>query len=192
MVQVWINLPTAHRQIGKLRHDLLGHAILPAISDDKPVAADHSILINAAGEIRSIHSVPNLHLTGRLARVADNGKHGWRLTPASVRKAGGNRKKVEELLAELGKLQRGELPATLIEDIKKWGLYYGSATIDTLTLIEFSDRETLNDLLKHPKLKSLLTPFKAGDRSLVTVESKQVKQVRQILDSLGVEAKSAA
>lgn len=176
-------------QINKLQQALLDKAMLPAVSDDQPSAADHSVTISPDGAIRPIHSVPNLHLTGRLARIAEEGKQGWKLTQRSVRKAAGNRKKVEELLAELNKLQRSDLPEALVANIKKWGLYYGTAAIETLTLIEFSDRNTLNEVLKHPQLKDKLAPYKAGERAVVTVEAKDLKQVRQILSELGVESK---
>ena len=176
-------------QLQKLQKALLAHEMLPAISDDKPAAADNSITISDSGEIHPIHSVPNLHLTGRLARIAEVSKTGWHLTKSSVRNASGNRKQVEELLAELRKLHRGELPEAVVANVKKWGLYYGSATVETLTLIEFSDRNILNALLKHPKLKETLVPYKAGDRAVMTVAAKDLKQVQKLLTDLGVEIK---
>jgi hypothetical protein len=124
-----------------------------------------------------------------LARIAEVSKTGWHLTKSSVRNASGNRKQVEELLAELRKLHRGELPEAVVANVKKWGLYYGSATVETLTLIEFSDRNILNELLKHPKLKETLVPYKAGDRAVMTVAAKDLKQVQKLLTDLGVEIK---
>ncbi len=174
-------------QTTPLIHALIQVGLLPAISNDQPAAANHSVTMSEAGVIQPIHAVPSLHLSGRLARFAEKTDGGWRVTQASVRKAGGNRQKISELLSEMAALQRGELPENLIDAVKKWGAYYGSATVDTFTLVEFSDRNTLNELLKHPKLKEILSPFKAGERTIAAIPTKQQREVEKVLKELGVE-----
>ncbi|MFL7808446.1 MAG: helicase-associated domain-containing protein, partial [Anaerolineae bacterium] len=141
---------------------LVAQGLFPAVSSDRPESADHSVIIQEDGAIQPIHAVPSLHLRGRLARLAEEGDGGaWRLTPASVRRAGGNRDKVLELLEELERLHRGHVPPRLVERIKAWGGYYGQAAAETLTLIEFDDQVTLDELQARPDLAPYLTPFPA-------------------------------
>ncbi|MFN2232557.1 MAG: helicase-associated domain-containing protein, partial [Anaerolineae bacterium] len=114
---------------------LVAQGLFPAVSSDRPESADHSVIIQEDGAIQPIHAVPSLHLRGRLARLAEEGDGGaWRLTPASVRRAGGSRDKVLELLEELERLHCGHVPPRLVERIKAWGGYYGQAAAETLTL----------------------------------------------------------
>jgi uncharacterized protein (UPF0147 family) len=169
---------------------LVDQGLFPAVSGAEPQAADGSVLIRPDGQVVSIHAVPSLHLRGRLARLAEEvGDGTWRLTPASVRRAGGSKAKVDWLLAELGRLQRGTLSKKLVEQIKAWGGYYGNASVATLTLIEFRDREALESLRQHPGLDGYLTPFPAGDRALAAVPHEKLAEVKEALGQLGVNVR---
>jgi len=167
---------------------LLERGLLPMVSGADRESADRSVSIDGDGTIHSGHAVPNLHLRGRLMRVAEEKGDGtWQLTPTSVRRAGGSREKVQQMLDDLGRLQRGVLPEDLAQQIKVWGGYYGQAASETLTLIEFNEPQTLAELGEHPDLKGLLTPFAAGDRPLAVVPAGRVMEVRKVLAGLGVE-----
>lgn len=172
----------------RLIEALLDRGQLPAVSGAEPEAADKSVIVDGDGMIRPIHAVPSLHLRGRLARLAERSDDGaWRLTPASVGRFGGSKNKVLRILDELGKLHRGVLPGELIERIKRWGGYYGDAAVETLTLVEFRDRATLDELRKNLDLKSLMLPFPAGNRALAIVPRDELDRVREILTRLGVQ-----
>ncbi len=174
----------------RLTSTLVEQGLFPAVSGAQPEAADNSVIIQEDGTIRPIHAVPSLHLRGRLSRLAEETADGeWRLTPASVRRAGGSRSKVLHLLDELGKLHRGPFPGKLAEQIKAWGGYYGQAAVETLTLIEFRDQATLDELRQHPELRSCLTPFPAGNRALAVVPAEKLAQVKEILARFGVRVK---
>lgn len=164
--------------------------ILPAVSAANPESADQSVIISPDGVIRPIHAVPSLHLRGRLASVAAQSPDGvWHLTPASVKRAGGSRSKVERLLTDLRKLHRGELPEALVTQIRTWGGYFGQAKIETLTLLEFTDAEALAELRRHPLLQPYLTPFSAGNRPLAVVATDHLELVIKILADLGLPVK---
>jgi hypothetical protein len=174
----------------QLNNALLEQGFLPAVSGANPEAADRSVIVEPDGIIRPIHAVPSLHLRGRLMQIAEEKESGaWQLTPASVRRAGGSRNKVNRLLNELTKLHRGSLPNSLVTQLKAWGGYYGQANAETLTLLEFSDATTLVELGQHPALQAHLTPFSAGNRSLAIVPAEKLEQVKQILAEFGIPVK---
>jgi hypothetical protein len=169
---------------------LIAQGVFPAVSGAQPEAADGNVIIQEDGTIHPIHAVPSLHLRGRLSRVAEEADDGgWRLTPASVSRAGGSQGKVLRLLEELSKLHRGQLPETLVEQIKAWGGYYGNAAVETLTLIEFRDQSALDELRRHPELHKYLAPFPAGNRAFAVVQADKLTHVKKILDHFGVRIK---
>jgi len=171
---------------------LVKRGLFPAISSTDPGSADHSVIIAEDGTIRPIHTVPSLHLRGRLARLAEESPAcdgTWCLTPTSVRRAAGNRARVLHLLDELGALHRGPLPEQLVEQVRAWGGYYGDAAVETLTLIEFRDPEALDELRQRPDLRGLLIPFPAGDRALAAVPAGRLAEVKAILAGLGVRVR---
>ena len=96
---------------------------------------------------------------------------------------------MEALLAELGKLQRGALPASLVAQIKAWGGYYGAARAETLTLVEFQNQSILEELLAQPDLKDLITPFARQGRALAIVENGKLTKVKNALSALGITVK---
>jgi hypothetical protein len=106
-----------------------------------------------------------------------------------VRQAGGSRNKVLELLEELERLVRGQVSPSLIEQIKAWGSYYGQATAETLTLIEFDDQVTLDELRAHPDLAPYLVPFPAQERALAVVPDGRLEKLLDMLSQLGMQVK---
>ena len=91
-----------------------------------------------------------------------------------------------ELLEELERLHRGHVPPRLVEQIKAWGGYYGQAAAETLTLIEFDDQVTLDELQARPDLAPYLTPFPAQGRALAIVPSNKLEELRGLLAQLGI------
>lgn len=171
----------------QLINSLQAMGILPAVSGANPEAADKSVTVDEDGRIQPVHAVPSLHLRGRLTRFTKETDSGWQLTETAVQRAGGSKKKAQQIIDELRKLSRGRLPQTIVERIKAWGGYYGQATVGTMTLFEFRDQETLTELRQLPELQDLLQPFPAGNRALAVVEEGQVTAVQTILTRLGVK-----
>jgi hypothetical protein len=86
-------------------------------------------------------------------------------------------------------IERGNDPETIAthrndENAKKY-----RAAVETLTLIEFSSREIVAELLGHPRLKDYLTPFATNDRALVVVAPAHLEQVKNELADLGIVIK---
>ncbi|MFO7684082.1 MAG: helicase-associated domain-containing protein [Chloroflexota bacterium] len=175
------------KQQDKLVSALRKDGLLPAVSGANPEAANKSVVVDENGRIQPIHAVPSLHLSGRLSHFAIESEGGWQLTAQSVSRAGGNKESTQSIVDELKKLNRGRLPKHLVEQIRAWGGYYGSAAVGTLTLFEFRDQETLAELRDLPELRELLQPFAAGNRALAVVAEEEVTAVHAILSRLGVQ-----
>ncbi|HOG46987.1 MAG TPA: helicase-associated domain-containing protein, partial [Anaerolineae bacterium] len=173
---------------GRLTAALVAQGLFPAVSGAEPQSADRSVIAEGGTALRPIHAVPSLHLRTRLARLAEEDGDGrWHLTANSVRRAGGNRTRVQRLLEELGRLHRGALPEELVEQVKAWGSYYGDAAVQSLTLIEFGDPASLDELRADPALQGQLTPFPAGERALAIVAEGRLADVRRLLAERGVQ-----
>jgi hypothetical protein len=162
----------------------------PAVSGAQPEASDGSVIVEEDGTIRPVHAVSSLHLRGRLARLAEEGAGGqWKLTEKSVRRAGGSRRKVTRLLAELRKLHRRRLPPVVVERIKAWGGYYGDASAGSITLLEFRDPQSLEELRKDPDLAPVLSPFLADKRALAVVPSDKLSEIKELLARFGIHVR---
>jgi hypothetical protein len=107
-----------------------------------------------------------------------------------VNRAGGSRSKISDLLAELAALSQSPLAEPLVEQIKAWGSYYGSAGIAQVTLIEFQSRAVLDELLKMAELGKRLRAFD-DKQPLAIVAEKDVAQVKKTLDRLGLSIKNS-
>lgn len=173
-------------QQAPLIHALQSQGLFPVLADANPQSANNTILVDKNGQIRPLFAVPSLHLRQRLAPFSEETANGWQLTEKSVARAGGNKQKVQTILAELAQLNRGPLALPLIQQIKTWGGYYGSVQIGTHILIEFQDATVLAELLQHPDLQPLLRPFPAGERALATVKPENLTAVQTILTQLGI------
>lgn len=169
---------------------LVQRGLLPAVSESGPEPVANSVIVGDDGTMHCIHPFAGFHLRARLCRLAERVTDSdWRLTPVSVRQAGGSKIKVLRILDELRELHRGRFPEALADQIKAWGGYYGDAGAETLTLIEFRDQATLRELREHPELHALLTPFPAGDRALAVVPENRLEQASEMLTRYGVQVK---
>jgi hypothetical protein len=172
---------------------LFAQNILPAFSAADPSQTDNDVIVQPDGAITPVHAVPNLFLTGRLARIAEQDEQGgWRLTPETARRQGHGREATQALLSELGRLHRGALPEAVVANVKRWGSYYGRVAVGAVTLLEFDSKAHLADALAHPRLHDLLTPFAAGDRALAMVAAAHLAEVEKILAEMGVDLTTLA
>ena len=79
------------------------------------------------------------------------------------------------------------MPAEVQKRIKAWAGHYGSATLRTLTLLQFRDHETLQELMADPELAPYLTPFKPHAKlGLAAVAQRDLSRVRALLADRGV------
>lgn len=73
----------------------------------------------------------------------------------------------------LAAIHRGPLPDRLVRRIRAWAKYYGDAAVETVTLVQIRDDDTLNELLADPELAALIKPFApAKSKALARVREK--------------------
>ncbi len=169
-----------------LRDALFAQGLLP--TTDRADTTDNSLSIDKAGRVTLRQTTPSLFIIGQLEQIAERGdKDAWRITRAAFERSAKNKEETLRYLAELERLQIGELPAELIRQIKIWGNFYGQVAIETLTLVAFQDQETLRDLAQHSALKGLLRPFPNVSRPLAIIAADALPQVRGYLQELGID-----
>ena len=74
------------------------------------------------------HAVPSLYVYGHLHPFADQNADGWRITPASVRRARDAGLDAVGIIASLDTLALGGVPPELQARIKAWSKHFGDAT----------------------------------------------------------------
>jgi hypothetical protein len=161
---------------------------LPARTTRPEDARKASITVTDEGAIGFAHAVPSLYVYGHLHPFADQGADGWRITPASVRRARDAGLGAVAIIASLETLALGGVPEALQAHIKAWNKHFGDATLQTLTLVQFRDQDALNELRADPVLARYLRPFKAEARlGLAVVKPGDVAAVQALLAERGVE-----
>ncbi|MDQ1301091.1 MAG: hypothetical protein QG637_1012 [Chloroflexota bacterium] len=162
-----------------------------------------SITVAADGAIQFAHAVPSLYVFGHLFPFADQtpalpepGREGdadrgrggnWRITPESVRRAGAAGLDAPAIIASLEALALGGVPAELQIRIKAWSKFYGDAIVQTLTLVQFRDQDTLNELRTDPTLARYIRPFKPDAKlGLAVVKPGDVAALQALLAERGI------
>jgi len=134
------------------------------------------------GRLHFIHAAPSIYALGKVAPFSELSDSQYQITEKSVQAALKHRgTTVDSILESLRSVYIGEPPRNLILDIKAWGKYYGNAKMDTLTLVQFRDKEILSELLADPDISPYLTPFKAGIRALAVVDREHIEKVQRLL-----------
>jgi hypothetical protein len=161
---------------------------LPVVTRANQTDAPASVVADAEGNITLIHRTPSIYAYHGIEAFAESidARHA-RITRESVATAIAQKFTVPDLLERLKRVQRGTLPAKLIQQIKAWGKFYGDAQAGTLTLIEFRDATARDELLADPELKKYLARFEAGTRPLALVRAEELEHVRALLAERGVE-----
>jgi hypothetical protein len=78
----------------------------------------------------------------------------------------------------------------LQQQIKAWASYYGAATVETVTVVQFKSRETLEELLADPALARVLKPWPPQAKpGIARVAPQDVAVVRGLLAERGVEVR---
>jgi hypothetical protein len=177
-------------QMDALEQALLAAGELPARSADPANAHRDSITLAEDGRIAFVHQTPSIYAYGRLQDVCEQADDAWRVTRASVSRARQAGLDPAAIIAALEAMAVGGVPAALQQQIKAWASYYGAATVQTLTLVQFKSQETLEELLTDPALARVLKPWPPQAKiGMARVAPEDLAAVRGLLAERGVEVR---
>ena len=175
------------KKVDAVERALLSIDELPTRSGRAEDALRGSIAVGDDGLIHFAHGMPSLYVRGRLHAFADETDGVWRITAASVRRAQEAGMDAQAILSDLRELVAVQVPPALETPIKAWSRHYGDAVVQSVTLIEFQDQATLDELLADPELKRYLKPFKPrASLGLALVDPENVDAVTGLLSERGV------
>ncbi len=161
---------------------------MPAQTQGPDHALHPSLTIAADGQIVLAEALPSIYLFQQIAPWTErDGQGRYWLTPKAVQSALQAGLSVSEILERLRTLHVGPLPRWVEIKVRAWGHYYGDAAIQPITLVQFRDTQTLQELLQEPELQGLLQPFKPdAGHALAVVSADQVSQLHQFLNERGI------
>jgi hypothetical protein len=175
------------KKVDAVEQALLSIDELPSRSSRAEDALRGSIAVSPDGVIHFAHGMPSLYVRGRLHAFADETDGVWRITAASVRRAQEAGMDAQAILSDLRELVSAQVPPALEIPIKAWSRHYGDAVVRSVTLIEFQDQNTLDELLDDPDLKRYLKPFKPrSSLGLALVDPANLEMVTSLLSERGV------
>jgi Helicase conserved C-terminal domain len=97
---------------------------------------------------------------------------------------------IDQILQRLRALHHGPLPRRVEIQVRAWGRYYGDAQMQTLTLLQLRDGQTLRELLSEPELAELLRPFTPNaHQALAMVPSAELPRLQALLAERGIDVR---
>ena len=178
-------------QVAAVEHALFGRDEIPARYSTPSLAAG-TVRFEPGGAIRPVLPVPNLFVRAELSPFADWDGTVWRVTSSSVARAQLHGIDAGAVLETLRAAAGAALPEGLEAQIKAWSRHYGSASMQTLTIVRFKDQETLDELLRDRVLRRLMEPFERGARlGLAAADPNRLDELVAALTERGVEVVTA-
>lgn len=179
-------------RIDELEQALLAAGELPARNRDSDIARRASIRVDESGQIAFVHATPSLYVYGYLRPFCEQSEAGWQITPRSVAQASAAGLEAAAILAHLQAMAVGGVPPALQARIKAWSQHYGSATVQTLTLVQFRDQDALDELRNDAALARYLKPFHPEAKlGLAVVAPEDVAALSALLADRGVDVRAA-
>lgn len=178
-------------KVAELERALLDADELPTRIDNPSTARQHTITVDEDGLITFLQAMPNLYTLGPLSSFCEQTAAGWQITPRSMARASAAGLDAEAVLAGLRAMAVGDISMALQAKIKAWSRHYGAAQVQTITLVQFRDQDTLDELRRDPQLARYLKPFKPEARlGLAMVTPADMATVSALLVERGVELKT--
>lgn len=177
-------------KLAELESALLDAEELPTWLDQPGIARQHTISVDENGLVTFLQPIPNLFTLGTLSAFCERTATGWQITPRSMARASAAGQDAEAVLVGLREMAVGDVPVALQAKIKAWSRHYGAAQVQTVTLVQFRDQDTLDELRRDPRLARYLKPFKPEAKlGLAMVAPSDVAAISALLVERGVDVK---
>lgn len=174
-------------QVAAVERALFARDEMP-VRYSQPALVANTVRVEPDGAIRPLLPIPNLFVRAELGPFTEWDGAAWRVTPASVARARLVGLEPAKILEKLRTVVGAALPADLEAQIKAWSRHYGSASVETLTIVQFKDQETLDELLRDRALRRLMQPLAPAARlGLATADPDRLEELVAALVERGVE-----
>jgi len=154
-------------------------------------AARPSLTAGEDGQLHFATPLPSIYLFEQIAPfTGQDEQERYFVTQSAVQRAVEQGLNVQEILSRLQTLHVGPLPQQLAVKIRAWGHYYGDVAMETVTLIQIQDQETLQELLAEPGVKEILQPFAPSkDKALALVAKGDAARLHEFLAERAIHVK---
>lgn len=159
---------------------------IPIRNDAGNTDVTNHIRLNGNGEFEFRQPTPSIYALSVAEQWATRTANGGKITSSSVRAAMSKGIKLDDLLSQLKNLSGGTLTFELETNIRSWAGFYGKANLKTVCLLELSNREVLDNLLKDQVLGKFLQPIEGSAKPMALVDAAHAEQVALVLRERGV------
>ena len=150
----------------------------------------HSVAADGEGRLAFVQRQAGLYLRAHLARFAEQESDGYRITPASIRRAANAGLTAAQMAAELNRVLVQPLSPLLEQRLQAWSGHFGQAQVENVALLRFKNETALADLLRDPEIGRLLRTFRPAELDqTAVVRSQDLEKLRALLEERGVEWK---
>jgi len=160
---------------------------LPAIKNLPSAESNTIFQIDEDFKVQ-VPSTTNLFDRFQLARFAtfnrrDTDQTSYHLSPHSISQALKQGITMNQIVAFLGRTTERNIPAIVIESLRRWANRAGSARLQQVVLLHLTDEAVLPELRQNPDLEPILGPALNPQTVIIAVDDAPV--VERILTELG-------
>jgi hypothetical protein len=178
-------------ELETLVHHLQASGYPPARTRSSADPPRPSFTIRENGSIDFALDLPSIYLYQQIAPFTAQDEQGQHfVTQSAVQEAIDTGMTVSEILERLRTLHLGPLPRWVEIKVRAWAEYYGQAAVQTITLVQIKDEQTLRELLSEPELEGLLAPFAPQKgKALAVVDADSLEALLKVFAERNIEIK---
>jgi hypothetical protein len=146
--------------------------------------------INEAGRLHFTIALPSIYLYEQITPFTGRDERSrYYLTQSAVQEAIAGGLAVGDILGRLRALHLGPLPRWVEIKVRAWGHYYGDAAVQTVTLVQFKDAKTLQEILAEPELKGVLNAFTPDEDKALAIMAGDMETLQRVFAERNIETK---
>lgn len=186
-------IASRHGETEELIRNLQALGYPPARTKSADEKAHPSFTIDAEGQLQFSIPLPSIYIYEQIAPFTSQDEKGrYFLTRTAVEEAAANGLTVDEILSRLQAHHTGPLSRQIILKVRAWGKYYGDVSLQTITLIQVKDKETLQELMNEPEFEGLLHPFAPAEKkALAVVATEDLDALYEVLAERNIEVEES-
>jgi hypothetical protein len=149
-----------------------------------------ALTIDEMGQLHFTIALPSIYLYAQITPFTGRDERGrYFLTQSAVQEAIAGGMAVSDILGRLHKLHLGPLPRWVEIKVRAWGHYYGDAAVQTVTLVQFKDAKTLEEILAEPEMEGIVSAFAPDQDKALALVTGDVEALRRVFAERNIAAK---